>query len=113
MSFDLERDVGTGVDSASGACGTPAPPVATRKTDASNHLRRTGGQGEAVRVPFADATLVPVPGGGHSDEILGSLVTLSDVMCTGHHAAVSAGVKDGAGPSIPPGVPSGLSAAKA
>ena len=54
-----------------------------------------GGQGEAVRVPFAGATLVPVPGGGYSDEILASLVTLSDVMCTGHHAAVSAGVKPG------------------
>jgi len=54
-----------------------------------------GGQGEAVRVPFADATLVSVPGSGHSDETLASLLTLSDVMCTGHHAAVSAGVKDG------------------
>jgi threonine dehydrogenase-like Zn-dependent dehydrogenase len=54
-----------------------------------------GGQGEAVRVPFADATLVPVPGTGHSDETLASLATLSDVMCTGHHAAVSAGVKKG------------------
>lgn len=54
-----------------------------------------GGQGEAVRVPFADATLVPVPGSGHSDQTLASLVTLSDVMCTGHHAAVSAGVKAG------------------
>jgi threonine dehydrogenase-like Zn-dependent dehydrogenase len=54
-----------------------------------------GGQGEAVRVPFADATLVPVPGAGFSDEVLASLVTLSDVMCTGHHAAVSAGVKRG------------------
>ncbi len=54
-----------------------------------------GGQGEAVRVPFADATLVKVPGGGHSDATLRSLVALSDVMCTGHHAAVSAGVKPG------------------
>jgi threonine dehydrogenase-like Zn-dependent dehydrogenase len=54
-----------------------------------------GGQGEAVRVPFADATLVPVPGSGHSDETLRSLATLADVMCTGHHAAVSAGVKPG------------------
>jgi threonine dehydrogenase-like Zn-dependent dehydrogenase len=54
-----------------------------------------GGQGEAVCVPFADATLVRVPGSGHSDETLRSLVTLSDVMCTGHHAAVSAGVKSG------------------
>ena len=48
-----------------------------------------------MRVPFADATLVSVPGSGHADETLASLVTLSDVMCTGNHAAVSAGVKQG------------------
>jgi len=54
-----------------------------------------GGQGEAVRAPFADATLVKVPGSGYPDEIMRSLVSLSDVMCTGHHAAVSAGVKRG------------------
>ena len=54
-----------------------------------------GGQGEAVRVPFADATLVKVPARGVSDDIMRSLLTLSDVMCTGHHAAVSAGVKRG------------------
>lgn len=55
-----------------------------------------GGQGEVVRVPLASTTLVPVPGSGHSDETLKSLLTLSDVMCTGHHAAVSAGVGPGA-----------------
>ena len=54
-----------------------------------------GGQGEAVRVPFAAATLIPVPGTGHADDMLRSLLALSDVMCTGHHAAVSAGVKPG------------------
>jgi len=54
-----------------------------------------GGQGEAVRVPFADTTLVKVPGTGHSDATLRSLVALSDVMCTGHHAAVSGGVGPG------------------
>src|SRR5256714_10005970 len=54
-----------------------------------------GGQGEAVRVPLADGTLVRVPGSGHSDETMRSLLTLSDVMATGHHAAVSAGVKPG------------------
>ena len=54
-----------------------------------------GGQGEAVRAPFADATLVKVPGSGHSEETMRSLLTLSDVMCTGYHAAVSAGVKQG------------------
>jgi len=54
-----------------------------------------GGQGQAVRVPFADATLVRVPGSGHSDATLRSLLALSDVMCTGHHAAVSGGVRPG------------------
>src|SRR6266480_911045 len=54
-----------------------------------------GGQGEAVRVPLADGTLVKVPGSGHADETLASLLTLSDVMSTGHHAAVSAEVKKG------------------
>jgi threonine dehydrogenase-like Zn-dependent dehydrogenase len=54
-----------------------------------------GGQGQAVRVPLADGTLVRVPGSGHSDETMASLVTLSDVMATGHHAAVCADVKPG------------------
>jgi threonine dehydrogenase-like Zn-dependent dehydrogenase len=54
-----------------------------------------GGQGEAVRVPLADGTLVAVPGSGHSDDMLRSLLTLSDVMGTGHHAAVCARVKPG------------------
>jgi threonine dehydrogenase-like Zn-dependent dehydrogenase len=54
-----------------------------------------GGQGEAVRAPSADPTLVKVPGSGYADDMLRSLLTLSDVMCTGHHAAVSAGVKKG------------------
>jgi threonine dehydrogenase-like Zn-dependent dehydrogenase len=54
-----------------------------------------GGQGEYVRAPFADATLVKVPGSDFSDEQLASLTALSDVMCTGYHAAVSAGVKEG------------------
>ena len=48
-----------------------------------------------MRVPLASSTLVPVPGSGHSDDVLRSLLTLSDVMSTGHHAAVSAGVREG------------------
>ncbi len=55
---------------------------------------RDGGQGEAVHVPFA-STLVRVPGSDHPDAILRSLLALSDVMCTGYHAAVSAGVRPG------------------
>ncbi len=54
-----------------------------------------GGQGEAVRVPLAGSTLVPVPGAGHSDEVMKSLLALTDVMSTGHHAAVSAKVHEG------------------
>ena len=54
-----------------------------------------GGQGEIVRVPFAAATLVKVPGSDFTDEQLASFTALSDVMCTGYHAAVSAGVKAG------------------
>lgn len=54
-----------------------------------------GGQAEYVRVPLADGTLYPVPEGDYSDDVLASLLTLSDVMGTGYHAAVSAGVKPG------------------
>jgi threonine dehydrogenase-like Zn-dependent dehydrogenase len=54
-----------------------------------------GGQGEAVRVPLAETTLVPVPGSGHSEAMMRSLLTLSDVMATGHHAAVCAQVQAG------------------
>ena len=54
-----------------------------------------GGQGQAVRVPLADTTLVAVPGSGHSDAMMRSLLTLSDVMATGHHAAVCARVEAG------------------
>jgi threonine dehydrogenase-like Zn-dependent dehydrogenase len=53
-----------------------------------------GGQGEAVRVPQADGTLVVLPAG--TDELLmPSLLTLSDVMGTGHYAAVAADVGPG------------------
>jgi threonine dehydrogenase-like Zn-dependent dehydrogenase len=54
-----------------------------------------GGQGELVRVPHADGTLVKVPGSGHSHETMRSLLTLSDVMATGHHAVVSANTQPG------------------
>jgi threonine dehydrogenase-like Zn-dependent dehydrogenase len=50
-----------------------------------------GGQAEAVRVPLADGTLVPVPVGEDSP-LLPSLLTLSDVYGTGYHAAVKANV---------------------
>jgi threonine dehydrogenase-like Zn-dependent dehydrogenase len=53
-----------------------------------------GGQGEAVRVPQADGTLVVLPV-GEDDALMPSLLTLSDVFATGHHAAVTARVREG------------------
>jgi threonine dehydrogenase-like Zn-dependent dehydrogenase len=53
-----------------------------------------GGQGEAVRVPLADGTLVALPVGA-DDALMPSLLTLSDVMGTGHHAALTARVSKG------------------
>ncbi len=53
-----------------------------------------GGQGEAVRVPQADGTLVVLPV-DRDDALMPSLLTLSDVMGTGHHAALAAKVGPG------------------
>ncbi|MFL6333280.1 MAG: zinc-dependent alcohol dehydrogenase family protein [Pyrinomonadaceae bacterium] len=53
-----------------------------------------GGQGEAVRVPQADGTLVVLPV-DRDDALMPSLLTLSDVMGTGHHAALAARVGPG------------------
>ncbi|WP_394768967.1 alcohol dehydrogenase catalytic domain-containing protein [Lacisediminihabitans sp.] len=54
-----------------------------------------GGQAEAIRVPFADGTLVKVPGVDENSPLLTSLLTLSDVYGTGWHAAHRAGVTAG------------------
>jgi threonine dehydrogenase-like Zn-dependent dehydrogenase len=53
-----------------------------------------GGQGEAVRVPLADGTLVVLPV-GRDHALMPSLLTLTDVMGTGHHAALAAKVGPG------------------
>jgi threonine dehydrogenase-like Zn-dependent dehydrogenase len=50
-----------------------------------------GAQAEAVRIPLADGTLFVLPT-GKDDALMPSLLTLSDVMGTGHHAAVIARV---------------------
>jgi threonine dehydrogenase-like Zn-dependent dehydrogenase len=65
-----------------------------RKIAFFGHEGEPGGQSEAVRVPNADGTLVKLPVAPDS-ELVPSLLTLSDVMCTGHHAAVTAKVKPG------------------
>ena len=53
-----------------------------------------GAQGEFVRVPHADGTLLATPEQPDA-ALVPSLLALSDVMGTGHHAAVSAGVGPG------------------
>ena len=53
-----------------------------------------GAQAEALRIPHADGTLYPIQA-GPDDALMASLLTLSDVMGTGHHAAVAARVKPG------------------
>src|SRR5438128_1496496 len=53
-----------------------------------------GAQAEALRIPFADGTLYPLPV-GEDDALMPSLLTLADVMGTGHHAAVVAKVAPG------------------
>ncbi|WUI04178.1 alcohol dehydrogenase catalytic domain-containing protein [Spirillospora sp. NBC_00431] len=53
-----------------------------------------GGQGEAARVPQADGTLIKLPVGA-DDPVIPSVMALSDVLPTGHHAAVTAGVGKG------------------
>jgi len=55
-----------------------------------------GAQAEYVHVSEADGTLVRVPDRHADDEsTLEALLPLTDVMGTGHHAAVSAGVSEG------------------
>lgn len=53
-----------------------------------------GCQAERIRIPQADGTLVATPG-QPDDDLVPSLLTLSDVMCTGWHAAVSGGAAPG------------------
>ncbi|MEV5547411.1 alcohol dehydrogenase catalytic domain-containing protein [Streptomyces sp. NPDC052309] len=56
--------------------------------------RNDGGQAEAVRVPFADGTLVPVRADADA-ALLRGLLPLTDVMATGVHATSLAGVRPG------------------
>lgn len=53
------------------------------------------GQGEKVRVPMADGTLVVVTEKNLDDHMLQALLPLTDVLPTGHHAAVVAHVGEG------------------
>jgi threonine dehydrogenase-like Zn-dependent dehydrogenase len=57
-------------------------------------LPTPGAQGELARIPLADGSLVVVPA-PVDDALVPGLLSLADVMSTGHHAAVSAGVGPG------------------
>ncbi len=55
-----------------------------------------GGQAEAIRAPLADGTLVAIPSGLRDDDpMLTSITLLTDVMATGHHAALAAQTRRG------------------
>jgi len=58
-----------------------------------------GAQAEALRVPQADGTLFALPV-GDDHVLMASLLTLSDVMGTGHHAAVSSRVGPGTSAAV-------------
>ncbi len=60
----------------------------------SDGLPISGAQAEYVRIPLADGTLVSLR--EHPDEaMVPALLALADVMATGWHAAISAGVREG------------------
>lgn len=77
------------------ACGRCRACEAGRPFGCPNLAWYDGCQAESIRVPWADATCVVVPGGDPDPERVPSLLTVSDVMGTGWHAAVSAGVGPG------------------
>lgn len=53
------------------------------------------GQGEKVRVPMADGTLVVIPEKNLDEHMIRALMPLTDVLSTGHHAALDGRVKKG------------------
>ena len=59
-----------------------------------DELELEGGQAEAVRVPLADGTLYRLPV-SKDNALMPALLTLTDVMATGHHAAVTSRVGPG------------------
>ncbi len=60
----------------------------------SQGLATVGAQGELARIPLADGSLIVVPA-PFDQALVPGLLSLSDVMSTGHHAAVSADVGPG------------------
>lgn len=70
-----------------------------------------GGQAEYVLVPYADFNLVKFPDKARAMEKIRDLTMLSDILPTGYHGAVSAGVGTGSTVYVAGAGPVGLAAA--
>src|SRR3954467_2238228 len=75
-------------------CHEGLPTACVHKGFFGNGGEADGAQAEAIRIPLADGTLYPLPV-REDHALVASLLTLSDVMGTGHHAAVVAKVSPG------------------
>src|SRR3954447_24080960 len=75
-------------------CEEGPPSACVHRGFFGNGTGLDGAQAEALRIPLADGTLYPIDV-GEDDGLMPSLLTLSDVMGTGHHAAVAARVRRG------------------
>ena len=71
----------------------------------------TGGQAEYVLVPYADLNLLKLPDRDKAMEKIRDLTCLSDILPTGYHGAVTAGVGPGSTVYIAGAGPVGLAAA--
>jgi glutathione-independent formaldehyde dehydrogenase len=72
-----------------------------------------GGQAEYVLVPYADFNLLKFPDKAQAMEKIQDLTCLSDILPTGYHGAVSAGVTTGSTVYVAGGGPVGLACAAA
>src|SRR5712664_3320247 len=70
-----------------------------------------GGQAEYVMVPYADFNLLKFPDKAQAMEKIRDLTCLSDILPTGYHGAVSAGVGPGSIVYVAGGGPVGLACA--
>lgn len=70
-----------------------------------------GGQSEFVMVPYADFNLLKLPERDKAMEKIRDLTCLSDILPTGYHGAVTAGVKPGSTVYVAGAGPVGLAAA--
>jgi len=77
------------------SCGVCANCRAGRFTNCVQSQWLTSGQSEYAYVQNANGSFDKIPDGDYTEEQLASILTLSDVMGTGYHAAISAQVKPG------------------